>query len=70
MFLSQDNEQRSAGDKAGPASAGQATPAVPATGQTSVVDIVKSVSPAVVTITAEGVTEADLRAATEATIVG
>ena len=38
---------------------GQATPAAPATGQTSVVDIVKAVSPAVVTITAEGVTEAD-----------
>ena len=48
-------------DQATPAPAAQATPApagttAPATGQGSVVDIVKAVSPAVVTITAEGVT--------------
>ena len=43
-------------NQATPAPATPAAPAAPATGQGSVVDIVKAVSPAVVTITAEGVT--------------
>ncbi len=46
------------GAQATPAPATSA-PAVPAGGSTSIVDIVKAVSPAVVTIVAEGVTETD-----------
>jgi S1-C subfamily serine protease len=44
---------------AGPGTQAPAAPLAPAGGQASVVDIVKAVSPAVVTIVAEGVTETD-----------
>ena len=42
-----------------PSAPAAAAPVAPAVGQTSVVEIVKAVSPAVVTIVAEGVTETD-----------
>ncbi len=47
------------GGQATPGAPAPATPAAPATGDSSVVEIVKAVSPAVVTIVADGVTATD-----------